>query len=130
MTSNVRLYKSSSIWKLFTSFSRNFRLFWHSSSTWISVLTKHFDSLPFSLSLSLFSHSLSLFFTCWHIKYFSDLYERIYTDLLAVPVIKGRKSEKEKFAGADFTTTVEAFVPASGRGIQVSTFLIFVLYLS
>ena len=84
---------------------------------------------PF-LSLSLFSHSLSLFFTCWHIKYFSDLYARIYTNLLAVPVIKGRKSEKEKFAGADFTTTVEAFVPASGRGIQVSTFLIFVLYLS
>ncbi|XP_065562839.1 bifunctional glutamate/proline--tRNA ligase-like [Artemia franciscana] len=50
-----------------------------------------------------------------------DLYATIYTDLLAVPVIKGRKSEKEKFAGADFTTTVEAFVPASGRGIQGAT---------
>ncbi|KAK9800340.1 hypothetical protein WJX73_005635 [Symbiochloris irregularis] len=50
-----------------------------------------------------------------------DLYARVYTDLMAVPVIKGRKSEGEKFAGALFTTTVEAFVPATGRGIQGGT---------
>jgi prolyl-tRNA synthetase len=48
-----------------------------------------------------------------------DLYEAVYTDLLAIPVVKGRKSEKEKFAGADFTTTVEAYVAVNGRGIQV-----------
>lgn len=48
-----------------------------------------------------------------------DLYAAVYTDLLAIPVIKGRKSEKEKFAGAVFTTTVEAYVPCNGRGIQV-----------
>ena len=34
--------------------------------------------------------------------------------------VQGTKSSKEKFAGALFTTTVEAFVPTSGRGIQVS----------
>ena len=34
-------------------------------------------------------------------------------------LLQGRKSEKEKFAGADFTTTVEAFIPSTGRGIQV-----------
>uniref|UniRef100_A0A1A9WPS7 Bifunctional glutamate/proline--tRNA ligase n=1 Tax=Glossina brevipalpis TaxID=37001 RepID=A0A1A9WPS7_9MUSC len=50
-----------------------------------------------------------------------DLYARIYTDLLAVPVVKGRKTEKEKFAGGDYTTTVEAFISASGRGIQGGT---------
>lgn len=38
---------------------------------------------------------------------------------MAIPVVKGRKTEKEKFAGGDFTTTVEAFVAASGRAIQV-----------
>jgi len=38
-----------------------------------------------------------------------------------VPVVKGRKTEKEKFAGADFTTTVEAFIQASGRAIQAAT---------
>uniref|UniRef100_A0A914DV96 proline--tRNA ligase n=2 Tax=Acrobeloides nanus TaxID=290746 RepID=A0A914DV96_9BILA len=50
-----------------------------------------------------------------------DLYAKIYTDLMAIPVIKGRKSEKEKFAGADFTTTVEAYVAINGRGIQGAT---------
>jgi prolyl-tRNA synthetase len=48
-----------------------------------------------------------------------DLYAAVYQDLMAIPVVKGRKTEKEKFAGGDFTTTVEAFVSASGRGIQV-----------
>ena len=50
-----------------------------------------------------------------------DLYADVYRKLLAVPVIKGRKTEKEKFAGADWTTTIEAFIAASGRGIQAAT---------
>ncbi|EPB73524.1 proline--tRNA ligase [Ancylostoma ceylanicum] len=50
-----------------------------------------------------------------------DLYAGVYTDLLAIPIVKGRKSEKEKFAGGDFTTTVEAYVPCNGRGIQGAT---------
>ena len=48
-----------------------------------------------------------------------DIYARVYEELLAVPVVKGKKTEKEKFAGGDYTTTVEAFVSASGRAIQV-----------
>jgi prolyl-tRNA synthetase len=50
-----------------------------------------------------------------------ELYRQIYEDLLAVPVIKGKKSENEKFAGADYTTTVEGFIPTTGRGIQGGT---------
>ncbi|XP_063040031.1 bifunctional glutamate/proline--tRNA ligase [Engraulis encrasicolus] len=50
-----------------------------------------------------------------------DLYARVYTDLMAIPVVKGRKTEKEKFAGGDYTTTVEAFISASGRAIQGAT---------
>ncbi|XP_002434363.3 bifunctional glutamate/proline--tRNA ligase [Ixodes scapularis] len=50
-----------------------------------------------------------------------DIYTAVYEELLALPVVRGRKTEKEKFAGADFTTTVEAYVPASGRGIQGAT---------
>lgn len=49
------------------------------------------------------------------------MYARIYTDLLAIPVVKGRKTEKEKFAGGDYTTTVEAYISASGRAIQGGT---------
>lgn len=50
-----------------------------------------------------------------------DLYAQVYEDLLAVPVTKGRKTEMEKFAGGLYTTTVEAFVPTNGRGIQGAT---------
>lgn len=50
-----------------------------------------------------------------------ELYARIYEELLAIPVVRGRKTEKEKFAGGDFTTTVEAYISASGRAIQGGT---------
>lgn len=50
-----------------------------------------------------------------------DWYEEIYRTLLAVPVIKGVKTENEKFAGGKFTTTVEGYIPTTGRGIQGAT---------
>jgi len=50
-----------------------------------------------------------------------DVYAACYEELLAVPVIKGRKSEDETFAGADKTGTVALYVPVSGRGIQGGT---------
>lgn len=37
---------------------------------------------------------------------------------MAIPVVRGRKTEKEKFAGGDYTTTCEAYISASGRAIQ------------
>ncbi|KAG4304047.1 hypothetical protein PORY_002570 [Pneumocystis oryctolagi] len=49
------------------------------------------------------------------------LYEKVYSELLSVPVIAGIKSEKETFAGAVFTATIEGFVPSVGRGIQAAT---------
>lgn len=48
-------------------------------------------------------------------------YTGVYHDLLAVPVIPGKKTEKEKFAGGEYTTTVEGYIPATGRGIQGAT---------
>lgn len=36
-----------------------------------------------------------------------ELYRRIYEEYLAIPVIKGKKSEMEKFAGGFYTTSVE-----------------------
>ena len=38
-----------------------------------------------------------------------------------MPVVRGRKSEDERFAGAIDTATVECYVPISGRGIQGAT---------
>lgn len=39
-----------------------------------------------------------------------ELYSRIYEEYLAVPVIKGKKSEHEKFAGGLYTTSVEVVI--------------------
>ncbi|ESL09503.1 prolyl-tRNA synthetase [Trypanosoma rangeli SC58] len=50
-----------------------------------------------------------------------DHYAAVYEELLAVPVVKGKKTEKEKFAGGYYTTTVEAYIAAVGRGCQGAT---------
>ncbi|KAI3824610.1 hypothetical protein L1987_06074 [Smallanthus sonchifolius] len=50
-----------------------------------------------------------------------ELYRRLYEEYLAVPVVKGKKSELEKFAGGLYTTSVEAFIPNTGRGVQGAT---------
>ncbi|KAH0484000.1 MAG: hypothetical protein KVP17_001530 [Porospora cf. gigantea B] len=50
-----------------------------------------------------------------------DLYHRVYEELLAVPVVKGYKSEEERFPGGKVTSTVEAYVAANGRSIQAAT---------
>lgn len=49
------------------------------------------------------------------------MYQECYRQLLAVDVISGYKTEKEKFAGAEYTTTLEVFIPEAGRGIQSAT---------
>ncbi|KAI3514623.1 hypothetical protein L1887_13192 [Cichorium endivia] len=50
-----------------------------------------------------------------------EVYGRMYEEYLAVPVVKGKKSEMEKFAGGLYTTSVEAFVPNTCRGVQGAT---------
>ncbi len=49
-----------------------------------------------------------------------DQYEEVYEDHLAIPVLRGRKPEHDKFPGADTTTTVEALMP-DGRSVQGAT---------
>ena len=50
-----------------------------------------------------------------------DHYAAIYEELLAVPVVKGKKTKNEQFPGAHYTTTIEGYIPAVGRGIQAGT---------
>jgi prolyl-tRNA synthetase len=50
-----------------------------------------------------------------------EFYAGVYEELLAVPVVRGRKTEAEKFAGGYYTTTVEGYIPSNGRGIQGAT---------
>ncbi len=49
-----------------------------------------------------------------------DQYESVYEDLLAIPVLRGRKPEHDAFPGAHTTTTVEALMP-DGKSVQGAT---------
>ena len=49
-----------------------------------------------------------------------EVYREIYEDYLAIPVVAGRKTESEKFAGADYTLTVEAMM-YNGVALQSAT---------
>lgn len=49
-----------------------------------------------------------------------DVYSEICEQILAIPVIKGQKTEKEKFAGANYTYTIESLMH-DGKALQSAT---------
>ena len=49
-----------------------------------------------------------------------EIYADVIENLLAIPVLKGRKTPKEQFAGADATYTVETLM-LDGRALQAGT---------
>ena len=49
-----------------------------------------------------------------------EIYTKVVEELLAIPVLRGRKTEKEKFAGADETYTIETLT-RDGRALQSGT---------
>ena len=49
-----------------------------------------------------------------------NVYARFCEEVLAVPVIKGKKTDKEKFAGAESTYTIEALMH-DGKALQSGT---------
>ncbi len=53
-------------------------------------------------------------------KQMLEIYAKVVEELLAIPVLKGRKTEKEKFAGAEETYTIETLT-RDGRALQSGT---------
>jgi prolyl-tRNA synthetase len=49
-----------------------------------------------------------------------EVYAKVVEELLAIPVIKGKKTEKEKFSGAEETYTIETLT-RDGRALQSGT---------
>ena len=49
-----------------------------------------------------------------------SVYETLGKELLAIPFVTGRKTEKEKFAGAEATYSIEALMP-DGQALQSGT---------
>ena len=48
------------------------------------------------------------------------MYKDLMENYLAIPVLTGKKTDKEKFAGAVYTMTLEAFMP-DGKALQMGT---------
>jgi len=49
-----------------------------------------------------------------------EIYKNTIEEEFAIPVITGKKSEKEKFVGAVYTNTIEAMMP-DGKALQMGT---------
>lgn len=49
-----------------------------------------------------------------------DIYNQMAKELLAIPMLVGKKSDKEKFAGAEYTYTIEAIMH-DGKALQSGT---------
>ena len=49
-----------------------------------------------------------------------NVYADVCENILAIPVVKGQKTEKEKFAGAKFTYTIESLMH-DGKALQTGT---------
>lgn len=49
-----------------------------------------------------------------------EIYKNFFEEYLAIPVLSGRKTEKEKFAGAEYTLTIEALM-YNGVSLQSGT---------
>ena len=49
-----------------------------------------------------------------------DIYKNLIEEYLAIPTISGFKTDKEKFVGAKYTTSLESLM-ADGKGLQMAT---------
>jgi prolyl-tRNA synthetase len=49
-----------------------------------------------------------------------DIYSKLVEEELAIPILVGKKTEREKFKGAVYTTTMEAMMP-DGKALQMGT---------
>ena len=65
------------------------------------------DAIGAKAHWPLFTNVLCLTSVLFQVLDILELYRRIYEEYLAIPVIKGKKSEMEKFAGGLYTTSVE-----------------------
>lgn len=53
-------------------------------------------------------------------KQMLEVYKKFFQEYLAIPVLSGKKTEKEKFAGAEYTLTIEALM-YNGVSLQSGT---------
>ena len=92
---------------------------------WCNVLRWEKETRPFLRSREfLWQEGHTIHETAEEAKNFTqemlDVYQDVFENLLAIPALKGQKTESEKFAGAESTYTVEALM-LDGRALQGGT---------
>ena len=123
----IRPTSETIIYPSFAKWIRSYRDLPLRMNQWCSVIRWEFKHpVPFLRSREfLWQEGHSAFATpeeaSAEVREILELYRSVLEDQLAIPVILGRKSEGEKFAGGLYTTTCEAFIPSTGRGIQAAT---------
>lgn len=114
-------------------------IIWHSYKNWIQsyrdlpiLINQWANVMRWELRPRLFLRTTEFFWQEGHTAHATseeaevetrtilDIYARFAEEWMAVPVIKGVKSEGEKFAGADHTYTIEAMTQ-DYRAIQAGT---------
>lgn len=94
---------------------------------WCSVVRWEFnDPTPFIRSREfLWNEGHCAFSTkeeaCENTLEMLEIYRKLYEDILRIPVIPGKKTTGEKFAGADDTYTLETYISDAGKAIQCAT---------
>jgi len=58
--------------------------------------------------------------SAYALRILADVYEDFALDVLGIPVVVGRKTERERFAGADATYTLEGMM-GDGKALQMGT---------
>ena len=123
----VRPTSETIIYPLYAKWIKSYRDLPMKLNSWCNVVRWEFKhAVPFIRSReflwqeghSAFAHEIE---ASEEVKTICDIYKHIYEDILAVPVIQGRKTEHEKFGGARYTLTCECFIPDANRAVQAAT---------
>ncbi len=122
----IRPTSETIIYPAYSKWIRSYRDLPLRINQWCNIIRWEFNNpVPFIRSREfLWQEGHSVFETKQEaekeVKKIQDFYEQTYKDMFAIPVIKGKKTEKEKFAGAEYTLTTEIFLP-SGKAAQGAT---------
>jgi len=123
----VRPTSECAIYPIFSKLIRSYNDLPLKMNQWCSVVRWEFtDCTPFLRSREFLWQEIHNCYqtepeTMSEVLKVLDLYKKTYNEVLAVPVIRGRKTENEKFAGADSTYTIETYIPVTGKGVQAAT---------
>lgn len=121
----VRPTSETIMYSLFRKWIQSYRDLPLRINQWVNVVRWELRPLPFLRTTEFLWHEAH---TAHSTKEESDqqvlevlrIYKRFFEETLAIPVVVGKKTEREKFAGALYSTSCEALL-IDGKGLQIAT---------